>query len=487
MTMRASPRDVDRRAEPRGNAALDAGGSRAVARDVEPRPGRKKGRCSGPDFRGTADDGQPPQRQAYDRRGLDRRSLNDLALNDPVRRKVRCCMRPRRVLPLAVFLSALAMPRAGVGAPESVELERDFAAPSVRFWPPTAWLPRQGKNQGPAGPRPSTRQSLRSSRATASGRPCWRCSRAARCRPRRPPSASPTSSCAARWSHWIQRLRRHEAEHNAGDPGPVLARRLSNAEYDYTIRDLLGVDLRPTREFPVDPANEAGFDNSGESLAMSPALLKKYLQAARTVAEHLVLQPDGFASPRSPWSAETDRDKYGVAADHGLLQAAAHRSGRLFRGGLALRAPRGPGPAAGHPGRDRRRGKGEPQVPGHGLDGAERRPGGGRARWPSCRRCSGALPAPSEPADARQPALPPGPACAAACAIASCSCARKLDAASGPTCSSRRSAPGRSPSSCGRTSSSPPTGPATIPMRSTWPAIRRRRQAEARRADRELF
>ncbi len=64
-------------------------------------------------------------------------------------------------------------------------------------------------------------------------------------------------------------------------PGPVPARRLSNAEYDNTIRDLTGVDLRPTREFPVDPANEAGFDNSAESLAMSPALAKKYLEAAR--------------------------------------------------------------------------------------------------------------------------------------------------------------------------------------------------------------
>ena len=66
--------------------------------------------------------------------------------------------------------------------------------------------------------------------------------------------------------------------------GPVLARRLSNAEYNNTIRDLTGVDIRPTREFPVDPANTAGFDNSGESLAMSPALLNKYLQAAHEVA-----------------------------------------------------------------------------------------------------------------------------------------------------------------------------------------------------------
>jgi Protein of unknown function (DUF1592)/Protein of unknown function (DUF1588)/Protein of unknown function (DUF1587)/Protein of unknown function (DUF1585)/Protein of unknown function (DUF1595)/Planctomycete cytochrome C len=111
---------------------------------------------------------------------------------------------------------------------------------------------------------------------------------------------------------WIQAIRKHEAKRNAGDPGRVLARRLSNAEYDLTIRDLTGVDLRPTREFPVDPANEAGFDNSAESLAMSPALVKKYLEAARMVADHLVLKPRGFAFAPHPIVADTDRDKYCV-------------------------------------------------------------------------------------------------------------------------------------------------------------------------------
>lgn len=111
---------------------------------------------------------------------------------------------------------------------------------------------------------------------------------------------------------WIRALRAYEAKRNAGDPGVVLARRLSNAEYDYTIRDLTGVDIRPTKEFPVDPANEAGFDNTGESLAMSPALVKKYLEAARRVADHVVLKPEGLAFAPFPVVADTDRDKYAV-------------------------------------------------------------------------------------------------------------------------------------------------------------------------------
>jgi hypothetical protein len=109
---------------------------------------------------------------------------------------------------------------------------------------------------------------------------------------------------------WIDATWKSEAQRNDGDPGPVLARRLSNAEYDYTIRDLTGVDIHPAREFPVDPANTAGFDNSGESLMMSPALLTKYLQAARLVADHMYLDPDGFEFAPHPMLVETDREKF---------------------------------------------------------------------------------------------------------------------------------------------------------------------------------
>ena len=87
--------------------------------------------------------------------------------------------------------------------------------------------------------------------------------------------AQPTTEQRLAVIRWIHAARDQETNRNAGDPGPVLAGRLSNEEYNYSIRDLTGADIRPTATFPVDPANEAGFDNTGESLAMSPALLKK--------------------------------------------------------------------------------------------------------------------------------------------------------------------------------------------------------------------
>ena len=111
---------------------------------------------------------------------------------------------------------------------------------------------------------------------------------------------------------WIETISAEDARRHPNDPGLVLARRLSNAEYDYTIHDLTGVDIRPAKEFPVDPANQAGFDNSGESLAMSPPLVQKYLDAARRVSEHIVFLPGGFSFAPYPVVTDEDRDKYAV-------------------------------------------------------------------------------------------------------------------------------------------------------------------------------
>ena len=94
---------------------------------------------------------------------------------------------------------------------------------------------------------------------------------------------------------WVAGLLNAEARARAGDPGPAPLRRLSNTEYDCTIRDLTGVDLRPTREFPADGAAGEGFTNAAEALSdITPVLFSKYLGAAKEIAEHAVLLPDGF-------------------------------------------------------------------------------------------------------------------------------------------------------------------------------------------------
>src|SRR6187401_1205963 len=129
-----------------------------------------------------------------------------------------------------------------------------------------------------------------------------------------PPDFEPQPPASLRQQviDWVKAVRANELRKHAGDPGPVLARRLSNSEYNYTIRDLTGVDLKPTKEFPVDPANQSGFDNTGESLTMSPALFNKYLLATREIADHMALTPDGFIFAPGPVLAETDRDQFAI-------------------------------------------------------------------------------------------------------------------------------------------------------------------------------
>src|SRR5580704_15591085 len=70
-------------------------------------------------------------------------------------------------------------------------------------------------------------------------------------------------------------------------PGAVPARRLNRYEYNCTVRDLLGVDFRAAGDFPADNFSY-GFDNNAATLTVTPALLAKYLAAARNIARAAV-------------------------------------------------------------------------------------------------------------------------------------------------------------------------------------------------------
>ena len=109
----------------------------------------------------------------------------------------------------------------------------------------------------------------------------------------------PTDDERQRLRDWVRDHLMLEAEASAGDPGRIVLRRLSNAEYTYTLRDLTGIDsLDPAKEFPIDGAAGEGFTNTGSALVMSPSLVQKYLDAAKQVASHLVLLPDGMRFSR---------------------------------------------------------------------------------------------------------------------------------------------------------------------------------------------
>jgi hypothetical protein len=122
---------------------------------------------------------------------------------------------------------------------------------------------------------------------------------------KQPPAAVRAEALAA-----LEGVLRKEARKLAGDPGVVPPRRLSNAEYDYSIFDLTGFDIRPARSFPIDPASGEGFNNTGEALIMSPSLFKKYFAAAEFVADHVAITPSGWRFAPHPVVTFADRQKY---------------------------------------------------------------------------------------------------------------------------------------------------------------------------------
>lgn len=68
------------------------------------------------------------------------------------------------------------------------------------------------------------------------------------------------------------------------DPGRITLHRLNRAEYDATVRDLLGDTTRPARDFPADD-HGYGFDNNADVLSMSPLLMDKYATSAEKLVE----------------------------------------------------------------------------------------------------------------------------------------------------------------------------------------------------------
>ena len=74
-------------------------------------------------------------------------------------------------------------------------------------------------------------------------------------------------------------------------PDHVTVRRLNRAEYNNTVRDLLGVDVHPADGFPQDDSGY-GFDNIGDVLSLSPVLMEKYLAAAERVAREALFGPE---------------------------------------------------------------------------------------------------------------------------------------------------------------------------------------------------
>ena len=146
------------------------------------------------------------------------------------------------------------------------------------------------------------------------------------------------------------------------DPGRVTIRRLNRTEYRNTVRDLLLVDFDPTENFPADDIGH-GFDNIGDVLTLSPLHLERYLEAAETIAQRVILPEPAKPGVRylagrylQPNNDKTPQDRFRVMDPKGTnatLSGPFAAAGDYLKlnadGELLLRAtlyaePRGPSP-----------------------------------------------------------------------------------------------------------------------------------------------
>jgi len=80
---------------------------------------------------------------------------------------------------------------------------------------------------------------------------------------------------------WIESgMRAYAAKADTGRKAP-LVRRLTNVEYQNTLRDLIGFKLDVIDDLPKDPIKPYEFNNTGELMRIGPEQIDRYLEVAR--------------------------------------------------------------------------------------------------------------------------------------------------------------------------------------------------------------
>lgn len=118
-------------------------------------------------------------------------------------------------------------------------------------------------------------------------------------------------------------LHRTATKHN-GDPGRVVMRRLTAAEYRYTVQDLTGLQLDLDAVLIGDAAGGEGFTNVGDVQFLQESTLERYLEAAKLVASHAVIGSGPLQFFESP--GKTGLELSGIHRIHEIYRRYGFRS-----------------------------------------------------------------------------------------------------------------------------------------------------------------
>ena len=102
---------------------------------------------------------------------------------------------------------------------------------------------------------------------------------------------------------------------------PMTARRLTNFEYQNTMRDLLGFELNFIDDLPKDPVKPYKFNNTAEFMLMGPEQIDRYLECARRAMASAIVDPvkPEIHQSRQEWQPRGSEN--GLGGDEIAIQA----------------------------------------------------------------------------------------------------------------------------------------------------------------------
>jgi mono/diheme cytochrome c family protein len=108
-----------------------------------------------------------------------------------------------------------------------------------------------------------------------------------------PPEDEPQPTAAERKAvaKWIEAGLRSAVGKAGAAPAVATARRLTNFEYENTMRDLLGFRLKLSDNLPKDPLKPYAFNNTAELMRTGPENLDRYLENARRAMASAIVDP----------------------------------------------------------------------------------------------------------------------------------------------------------------------------------------------------
>ncbi|MDA7864578.1 DUF1592 domain-containing protein [bacterium] len=119
-----------------------------------------------------------------------------------------------------------------------------------------------------------------------------------------PPEDQPRPNKAAttRVRNWLEFRLQASLDHGSEEKASKTTRRLTNFEYQNTIRDLLGFQLNLIDDLPKDPVTAYRFNNTSDLMRLGPEQIARYLSTARRAMEAAIVAPE--APKKHEWKTE---------------------------------------------------------------------------------------------------------------------------------------------------------------------------------------